>query len=218
MSPVVAGNLFNYLSNGLSAMSIIMQSSPFVDKMGEEVLDESISLSDKPLLPGNPGAHSFDQEGIPTRDLYLVKKGVIENYLHNLSTANKFGTESTGHAGFVYPMAHSLIIEPLGGSSLEDLLVDVKDGIYITNVWYTRFQNYITGEFSTLQRDIGFIIKDGEAVEAVSGMRISENIVDMFKRVVGMTRESTWVRWWDYSIPCQMPHIALKDVNITTAF
>ena len=218
LSPVVAGNLFNYLSRGLSAMFIMMQNSPFIDKLGEKVLHESISLSDKPLLPGNPGARSFDMEGVPTRDLYLFKEGVVNTYLHNLSTANKFETESTGHAGFVYPMPHSLIVEPKGSSSLEDLFIEVKDGLYITNVWYTRFQNFGTGDFSTLQRDIGFIIKDGEPVEAVSGMRISDNIVGMFQRVVGMTRETNWVKWWDYRIPCQMPYLALEDINITTAF
>jgi len=218
LSPVVAGNLFNYLSRGLSAMFIMMQNSPFIDKLGEKVLHESISLSDKPLLPSNPGAQSFDMEGVPTSDLYLFKEGVVNTYLHNLSTANKFGTESTGHAGFVYPLPHSLIVEPTGSSSLEDLFIEIKDGLYVTNVWYTRFQNFSTGDFSTLQRDIGFIIKDGEPVEAVSGMRISENIVEMFQRVVGMTRETKWVKWWDYHTPCQMPHIALEDINVTTAF
>ena len=218
LSPVVIGNLFNYLARGLSAMFVMMQNSPFVDKLGEKVLDDSISLCDKPLLPGNPGACSFDQEGIPTRDLYLFKDGVVNSYLHNLSTAKKFGTESTGHAGFVIPMPHSLIIESTGSSSFEDLLVEVKDALYITNVWYTRFQNYTTGDFSTIQRDVGFIVKDGEPVEAVTGARISDNIVDMFRRVIGMSKESEWVKWWDYTVPSQMPYIALKDIGITTAF
>ncbi len=219
LSPTVMGNLFNYIGRGLSAYSVLIRNSPFIDKIGKQVFDEKITLSDEPNMPGNPGACSFDMEGVPTQDVNLIENGVLKNYIHNLSTAYKFGTESSGHAGLILPLPHSLILKSDEKSkALEDLLLEIKDGVYITNVWYTRFQNYISGDFSTLQRDAGFLIKDGELVNTVAGGRISENIIKMFNKIIGIANDPIWVKWWDYEIPSLMPHVAFEDVNITTSF
>jgi PmbA protein len=216
MSPVVAGNLFNYLGRLLSAYNILLHNSPFVNKLGERVLDKKLYLYDNPLEAGNPGAASFDMEGIPTKDLSLIEAGVVKNYLHNLLTAKKFEVESTGHAGFVSPEPHSLIVKPSSKMGLEDLLGDVGDGILLSNVWYTRFQNYAVGDFSTLQRDAAFVVKGGEISGVVGGVRVSDNIVRMFSNIVGMTGDAEWVRWWDYRTPAKMPYISVSDVNLTT--
>ena len=180
------------------------------------MMDGRITLSDDPLLPGNPGYAPFDLEGMPTMNIILVKDGVINSYLHNLSTAKKFGVKSTGHAGFIVPLPHSLIISSKENHSLEELFKEIRNGIFVTNVWYTRFQNYSTGDLSTLQRDVAFQVKDGNFIGIVRGMRISDNIVRMFSNIIGMSNEAEWVRWWDYDIPSRMPYIGLTDVNITT--
>ena len=218
LSPIVMGNLFNYIGRGLSAYSVLIHNSPFIGRLDKKVMDERISLTDRPMMPNNPGACSFDMEGVPAKDLYLIEDGVLKNYIHNLSTAYKFETKPSGHAGLVFPLPHSLILDSEKTTSLDDLLLEVKDGIYITNVWYTRFQNYISGDFSTLQRDAGFVIKDGEFANVVTGARISENIIGMLNKIIGIANDKIWVKWWDYEIPSLMPHVAFKDINITTSF
>lgn len=216
LSPTVMGNLFNYIGKGLSAYNVLTQNSPFILRIGEKIIDDRISLSDKPLMPGNPGACSFDMEGVPTKDLDLIERGVLKNYVHNLSTAHKFEVESTGHAGFLLPTPHSLISHSDEEYSFDDLLIEIKNGLYITNIWCTKFHNYFTGDFFTLQRDIGFIIKDGELSGAVSGAGISENILKLFNKVIGMSSDRSWVKGWGCEIPSLMPNTAFRDVSITS--
>ncbi len=216
LSPTVVANLLYYLSNGFSAYNVHIQHSPFVGKLGEEVLSESISIFDNALEPNNPGAAPFDEEGIPTSDVLIIENGVLKTYLYNLATANLYGVKSTGHAGRINPRPHSLMLKPNSTSSFGGLAIDVKDGIYITNVWYTRFQNYIKGDFSTIQRDVALVIKNGELTEAVYGCRISDNIVRMFNDVIGFAEDSVWVKWWDTPIVANVPYMAVEDVQITT--
>lgn len=218
LSPVVVGNLLNYFSRCLSAYSIITNTSPLVGKIGEEIISENLSISDYPLESGNPGARPFDLEGSPTKNIDLINRGVLESYLHNLSTAKYFGVKTTGHAGIVFPQPHSIMLRYGDTCSLDELLVDVKDGLYIINAWYTRFQNYATGDFSTIQRDTGFIVKNGELSEAVTGARINGNIITIFKNIINVANDDRWVKWWDYPIPSRVPHIAFEGIQITTGF
>lgn len=216
LSPNVVANLLYHLSNGFSAYNVHIQKSPFVGKLGERVLSEDITIFDNAIEPSNPGATPFDEEGIPTSNVLIVEDGVLKTYLHNLATANLYGVKSTGHAGRINPRPHSLMLRPGSTSSFNSLAIDIKDGIYITNVWYTRFQNYFKGDFSTIQRDVALVIKDGELTEAVHGCRISDNIVRMFNDVIGFAEDPIWVKWWDTPIVAKVPYMAVKDVQITT--
>lgn len=218
LSPPVVANLLYYLAGGFSAYNVHIHRSPFVNKLGEEVLGENLSIVDNALEPNNPGARPFDDEGIPTNDVVIVEDGVLKTYLHNLSTANIFGVESTGHAGRINPTPHSLSIRSESPPSFDSLVIDVKDGIYITNVWYTRFQNYLTGDFSTIQRDVALLVRDGEVRDAVYGCRISDNIVRLFNNIIGFGGENVWVRWWDTPIAAYVPHVAVSGVSISTGF
>ena len=59
----------------------------------------------------------------------------------------------------------------------------MKKGIYITNVWYTRFNNHATGDFSTIPRDGAFYVENGEIKHALKDVRISDNLLRMMKNI-----------------------------------
>jgi PmbA protein len=96
------------------------------------------------------------------------------------------------------------------------MIKDVKNGLYVTNVWYTRFANYHTGDFSTIPRDGAFLIKNGKIVNSLKGIRISENVLNMLKNVKEVGKESVHLRSWEASTPILSPHVLIKDCNITT--
>ena len=60
----------------------------------------------------------------------------------------------------ISPVPTNLILKGNKGK-----VFDIKKGIYVTNIWYTRFQNYVTGDFSTIPRDGMFLIEDGLFIE-----------------------------------------------------
>ncbi|MFQ5951268.1 MAG: TldD/PmbA family protein, partial [Candidatus Geothermarchaeales archaeon] len=155
LSRSIAGNLLNVIAAFVSSFYVESGFSPLAGKLGEKILSDKITLHDDPTVSGNPGAVPFDAEGESTQKITMVDKGVLKTYLHNTATARKFGVKSTGHAGWIVPAARSVIVDP-GDIAPDQALDALATGVYFTNTWYTRFQNYKTGEFSTLPRDAAF--------------------------------------------------------------
>ena len=214
ISPLVSANLLGYYTRFSSAYYVDIGLSPFIDKIGELVASEELTVYDDPTLDETPVAKPFDNEGTPTSRTIVIDKGRLKTYLHNIYTAKKYGVKSTGHAGYIVPEPHSVIVNP-GNSSLNDLLEDIGNGLLITNVWYTRFQNYRIGDFSTLPRDLIFIIKNGDIHAYTYNIRISDNLVNMFKNIISISKDVQWVYWWDTPYISRTPYIAIKEVGIT---
>ncbi len=216
-SGVVAGDLLGAVSMGASAFYVDSGLSPFMGKLGETVADEKLTLSDDPTLEGNPGAVPFDVEGTPTRKVNVIEGGVLETYYHNVTTAKKYGVESTGHAGFIVPYPNSVVIEA-GEMDREDMLSELGEGIFITNNWYTRFQNYVTGEFSTIPRDAAFYVKGGEIDHSIKGARISDTLTRMLKSIRVLSKDRNWVKWWEFDVPSLTPTLIIDEVPVTTGY
>ncbi|MEM2057712.1 MAG: metallopeptidase TldD-related protein, partial [Thermoproteota archaeon] len=161
-------------------------------------------------------SRTFDDEGIKTRKNIIVEKGTVKGYLHNVKTALKFKTESTGNAGWIMPSPWNLVIEE-GSIGFEEALEEIKNGLYIVSNWYTRFQNYSTGDFSTICRDGVFLIENGELKGALKGVRVSDNIVRLFSSISTVCKERKWVRWWEVRTPAYLPAMVANDVRVTKA-
>ncbi|MEK6862367.1 MAG: metallopeptidase TldD-related protein, partial [Nanoarchaeota archaeon] len=108
----------------------------------------------------------------------------------------------------------NLILEE-GKHKKEELFENLKNGLWITNVWYTRFQNYASGDFSTIPRDGIFLINNGEIVKSIKGIRISENMLNMLKNVSMISNKSKDIVSWEAETPSRLPFVFVKNVNIT---
>ena len=53
------------------------------------------------------------------------------------------------NAGLIAPHPFNLVVPP-GEMTLDELISSVDDGIDVTNDWYLRYQNYSSGDFSTI--------------------------------------------------------------------
>ncbi|HDJ89132.1 MAG TPA: TldD/PmbA family protein [Thermoprotei archaeon] len=216
LDPTVVGNLFNYIMYNLSAFSVIGKVSFFTGKLGMNVASEALNLIDDGRMPGGLGSTMFDDEGIPTQRNILIERGVLRGFLHNTRTAKKFGVKSTGNAGWIYPHAWNIVVE--GGEYNKDELFDeVREGIYITNNWYTRYQNIREGIFSSITRDGVFYIRNGEIVNAIRGLRISDSFPNLLKNIQAMTRDKWPIVWWEVETPTYAPYILLRELNLTKA-
>ena len=97
------------------------------------------------------------------------------------------------------------------------MLGEIKKGLFIVNSWYTRFQNYRTGDFSTIPRDGVFYVEDGEIKSVWRNIRVSDNMLRILKNIVEVSRERNEVAWWDEVMPSVLPYALIKDVKITKA-
>jgi PmbA protein len=187
----------------------------------KKVASDSFTLHDNSRLPKGPGSISLDDEGYPTQETSLILNGVLQTYLHTSYTAAEHRASLTGSATFdaetgMYPTPRNLILNP-GESTLQDLFDKAHEGLYITNNWYTRFQNYQTGDFSTICRDGVFEIKNGKLAQPVKGLRLSDNIIRILQSVKALSQEQHWIRWWEVDVPTLTPYVLVEGVGITTA-
>jgi len=212
--PLIFGSMLAVWSSMVSAFNVMVQLSVFVDKLGQKVAPEMVTLKD------NPASYSlasriFDDEGAPTRENVFIDHGVLKTYLHNTSTAKIFKTETTGNAGIVAPTAWNT--EMASGDISEDQLFrEVDKGLYLTNTWYTRFQNYEKGDFSTIPRDGIFAIEKGEIKHSLKDLRLSDNALRLLNNITGISKERQHVHWWSEADPPSLsPYVLIKNVHIT---
>jgi PmbA protein len=198
------------LNNTSEAASIYNVESgfSFLNELNKKYGD--FNLQDDATLPTGFNSTSFDDEGVPTKKTDIFDKGILKSYLHNTSTAKKYMTETTANAGLIAPRSFNILFDCKKGD-----VFDVKEGIYITNVWYTRFQNYANGDFSTIPRDGAFLIKNGEIVQSLKGLRISDNMLNILKNIKYSNKKVIQIKSWEAEIPTFTPEVLVNNVNIT---
>lgn len=216
MGPIIAANLIEELAMAASAFYVDVGFSCLANKIGNRVVSNKITIIDDGTLEDGPNSRMFDDEGITTMKNIIIENGMLMNYLHNSKTALKFNVKSTGNAGWIVPHPWNILVNP-GEISLEEALEVLKNGIYIVSNWYTRFQNYSTGDFSTICRDGMFLVENGEIKGALKGLRISDNLLRLFSSVVGICKERRWIKWWEVRTPVFTPALIFDEVNITKA-
>jgi len=194
----------------------MVQLSIFVDKVGKRVASDIVTLRDMPAAYSISN-RVFDDEGVPTRENVIIERGQLKTYLHNTSTAKIFKTGTTGNAGIVSPVPWNLELDS-GDMKSEEMLKEVRHGLYLNNTWYTRFQNYKTGDFSTIPRDGIFQIENGEVTKPLKNIRLSDNALRMLNNITAISSERQHVHWWAEADPPSLsPYVLMKDVQITTS-
>jgi PmbA protein len=212
--PLIFGSLLGVWGSMVSAFNILIQLSVFINKLGQKVAPENVTLKDVPSAY-SMASRIFDDEGVSTRENVFIDHGVLKTYLHNTSTAKIFKTETTANAGLVAPNAWSIEMDS-GDMHREELFKQVKRGLYLTNTWYTRFQNYAKGDFSTIPRDGIFLIEKGEIKQSLKDLRISDNASSLLRNVAGVSKERQHVHWWGEADPPSLsPYVLIKGVHIT---
>ena len=167
------------------AEEVQKHSSLFIGKLGQKIASKKITIEDRPL-DKSLFARGFDDEGVATYNKAIVKNGVLQTYLYNLTTASKEGVQSTGNgfkAGSKIGTSTTYLCLKPGKKSLEELFQEVGNGVYITSVSGLHAGlNPQSGNFS-LQAE-GFLIKDGKKDHPLDIITISGNLMQVFNDVL----------------------------------
>ena len=185
LSPSVVKDFLNFYVGNADAEEVQKRSSLFIGQLGQKIASKKITIEDKPLQR-NVFSRWFDDEGVATYNKAIIKNGVLQTYLYNLTTAAKEGVETTGNASRggskmgISPFFMSL--KP-GKKSQEELFKDVNDGVYITSVTGLHAGlNPQSGNFSL--QSSGFLIKNGKLDRPLDVITVSGNLIDIFKDVI----------------------------------
>ncbi len=214
LDPMVVATLTSEAGSMCSAFNVMSGFSCFEGKLGRRVASEAVSIDDD-ATRNLSGKRYFDDEGVAVRKTALISRGVLKHYLHNTSTARRMKERSTGNAGLIAPEAFSISMKG-GREGWREMLSGMRDGLYINNVWYTRYQNRRAGTFSTIPRDAILRVRRGEITGAVRDIRVTENLINILKHVSAVSMEREHVSWWLESYtPSTVPYALVRKVNIT---
>lgn len=167
-----ASRLVTPLLNALGGFSIQQKNSFLLDKVGQRLFPEEMTLMDLPCTPGATGAKLFDSEGVAAEDFPIIDHGVPTRYFVNSYIARKTGLPASIES------ATRPVLMPFGGcSSREDLLRKMGDGILVTG-FNGGNSNTSTGDFSFGIE--GYAFRDGVIVHPVREMLISGNLISLW--------------------------------------
>lgn len=174
----IASGLFGHLVSAISGGSIYRKSSFLLDKVGTQIMAADLNITELPHLKQALASSPFDGEGVKTRDLVVVEKGVLNTYLTTSYSARKLGMASTGHAGGI----HNWLVQH-GNDDLAALCKQMGKGLLVTELM-GQGVNTVTGDYS--RGASGFWVEHGEIQFPVAEVTIAGNLADMFMNIVAI--------------------------------
>jgi PmbA protein len=177
----VSGGLIGHLAGAINGRAVARGTSFLKDKMGEKIFADGIRILDNPHRKRGLGSRPFDAEGLPTKRYAVIDDGRLTTWLLDLAAARQLKLKPTGHAargtsGPPSPTTSNFYLEK-GKLSLDELLGDIKSGLYITDMIGFGI-NGVTGDYS--RGASGFWIENGKLAWPVSGITVAGNLKDMF--------------------------------------
>ncbi|ASJ02595.1 TldD-like protein [Thermococcus profundus] len=173
ISPEVAGIAVHesvghpYESDRIFGREAAQAGESFVkpDMLGERIGSDVVTVIEDPTIPNSWGFYLYDDEGVKARPRYLIRNGIITEFLTNREYAYKLGQRSNAAARAInynrepiVRMANTYLAP--GDHSFEELIEDIKLGVYMVsfNEWNIDDRRY-------QQRYIGreaYLIENGE--------------------------------------------------------
>lgn len=199
--------------------------SVFSDRMGQQVCPKGINIVDDGTLPDFRGSINYDDEGVPGQKTYMVTDGVLTSYLHDRISAGFYGVAPTGNGrreGFRFhplPRMRSTYMENGSGGTLEDLIHEAGNGIYVD-----EFSN---GEVKIGEGDFTFFVKSGYLIEngrrtmPVKDINIIGNGPEALGRIRGVASDLivdgggwTCSKGQDVAVSCGMPSLLIDNLTV----
>ncbi len=208
------------LRSAANGQSIFKKTSPLLNRIGEQIFSEKLTITDNALDDSLPGARAFDDEGVPTAKLEIVQNGVLKNFYFDLEYAEKLKTASTGH-GYKSamwggdptkikpaPALSHLRIEP-GSLSLQEMIASMERGIILKGVMGAHSGNIPNGDFS-VGVSPGIYVEKGRIIGRVKDAMVAGNIYETLKHVAAIENKlhPTWGG--------EFPAILFNGVSVST--
>ena len=188
LKPHAMCDLLSAFAPMFSADEVQKGCSLLAGKEGQLIANERVTLWDDPFDPVAPRA--FDGEGTPCETKAIIQKGELKTLLHNLKTAKKAGTQSTGNASrrsaaSTVGIAPTVFRLECGDPTYDMLLAELKDGLVIAELEGLHAGvNAVSGDFSL--KASGFLVENGAIVRPVSNITVAGNFVALLKNVAAL--------------------------------
>jgi TldD protein len=193
----LAGILAHEAIGHTTEADIVKGGSIAADYLNKQVASELVTLVDfahEAFGKLCPVPVFVDDEGTLAEDAYVIKDGVLKQYMNNKDTALHFGHRITGNArayGFddepLVRMRNTVILS--GKSKLEDMIASIENGYYLMKSGNGQADS--TSEFM-FGIPLGYEIKNGKLGKAIKDTTISGVAFDVLKSVTMVSDDMSW--------------------------
>ena len=182
----------------LNGYALMAGTTPYKGRRGETIASPRFSLLNRPRASDFPEGTDFDGYGIPTRDLDVVKDGVLNDFLIDFYISRKLNLAQTAGAwNFVIPG---------GDRSIADIIAGTRRGIILSRFSGGQPNNNL--DFSGIAKN-SFYIEDGKIRHALSETMVNGNFQELLKSITDVSRET--VNFGDHVYP----YLAASGVTIS---
>ncbi len=182
----VGAEILGTLSSALSADAWQKKRSFLMDKMGQQIGNDMVTLMDNGKMKRGLASAPFDAEGVPTSATRLVDEGMLQNLTYDSYSAAKAGVQSTGNAQRAghrsLPMlgASNFYMQP-GNVSRDEIIAGVEKGLYVISIMQTGGIDPVTGDCSMGAN--GLWIENGKIVGPVGGVTVATTLSDFLNNI-----------------------------------
>ena len=203
----VVAQILSYLSIMLSSDSIRKKVSCLENKLDKKIFSDKLTIIEDPTNKDLPGYRLFDDEGTLTKKKTIIEKGVLKNYLYNIKEAKIKEIESTGN-GYGNIETRNMYVKE-GNKSFDELLKDLKDGVYITDYMGSSNTsiNTVNGDISI--QIFGFVVEDGKIVSGIEPSIMTTTIFELFSNIEEIGNDTLFM-----SPSVASPSIYIKNISI----
>ena len=167
------------LTRVLGGYSLLSGTSPYKDRIGQTIAAAGFSLLNRPTATNFPEGIDFDGFGIPTRELDVIREGVLRDFLVDFYISRKLGIQQTaGSSNFV--------VAP-GAKSTEEIISKTDRGIFLT-----RYSGGSPGDnldFSGIAKN-AFYIEGGQVRYPLAETMISGNLRDLLLAIRDISKDT----------------------------
>ena len=204
-----ADMLWETVHAALSGKRVLEDSSPWSDRLGEQVTSEALTIYQDP--DEGPFSCPFDDEGTQTQRLTFIDQGILRLFYTDRTVGKQLGAGSTGN-GFrsglessPIPGLFNTLIKP-GELSLEALIQSLDNAIVVDQILGDVAG--ISGEFS-INVDLGFRVRNGIIQGRVKDTMVSGNVYTALANVRSIGEDADW------NGACYTPSILLEGLSVT---
>lgn len=173
----VASKLVSPLLRAINGYALQQNNSFLMDSLGKKVLPEGLTIVDLPRIKGQNCSKYFDSEGVATKDMPIVEKGVVSSYFINSYMSGKLGMDATIEEA----TRPKVLPWPKTGLDRDAIMKLCGDGILITD-FNGGNSNPATGDFSYGIE--GYAFRDGKIVAPLSEMLMTGNFLSLWEGLI----------------------------------
>ena len=174
LTPELSVGLFSSFLSAINGNNIYKKNSFLIDRLGEKIFSDHISISEIPIVEEGLGTRPFDSEGVKTYSKQIISDGVLDTYLLDTYSAKQLNLKSTANSGYSNIQIRSS--KPMS----ENLIESIDNGVLITEMMGSG-ANLLTGDYS--RGAFGYLIEKGKITHPVTNFTIASNMLDMFKNI-----------------------------------